>query len=148
MDGDTINDLYGVWGSSATNVFAVGENGKILHYKLDLAVTSFLINNGATSTTQPNVRLNNTCIGNPTHYMASESPSFTGASWNVYPTSPRFALSSGYGWKTIYFKVKNEVEESEVVSDKIRRRVRKPAVTTFNLNDLTLEKINYYLYLF
>ena len=28
----TQNDLYAVWGTSATNVFAVGQNGTILHY--------------------------------------------------------------------------------------------------------------------
>jgi hypothetical protein len=32
MDSGTTEDLYGVWGSSASDVFAVGWNGTILHY--------------------------------------------------------------------------------------------------------------------
>ena len=67
--------------------------------------------------------------------MASESALFAGATWNSYSTNPRYTLSSGYGMKTIYFKVKNEEGESDVVSDAIRRRVRKPAVTMFKINN-------------
>ncbi len=32
MTSGTINTLRGVWGSSATDVFAVGDGGIILHY--------------------------------------------------------------------------------------------------------------------
>ena len=32
MDSGTTKWLYGVWGSSENNVFAVGEGGSILHY--------------------------------------------------------------------------------------------------------------------
>jgi hypothetical protein len=32
MDGGTTERLYGVWGSSGSDVFAVGEAGTILHY--------------------------------------------------------------------------------------------------------------------
>lgn len=32
MESGTTNPLYGVWGSSGNNAFAVGENGIILHY--------------------------------------------------------------------------------------------------------------------
>ena len=32
MDSNTIEVLYGVWGSSSNDVFAVGNNGSILHY--------------------------------------------------------------------------------------------------------------------
>ncbi|MFC1983290.1 WD40/YVTN/BNR-like repeat-containing protein, partial [Chloroflexota bacterium] len=32
MSSGTTNDLYGIWGSSSSDVFAVGENGTILHY--------------------------------------------------------------------------------------------------------------------
>jgi hypothetical protein len=98
-------------------------------------VTSFLINNGASSTTQSTVKLNNTCTGNPTQYMASESPSFTRAIWKAYSTAPSFTLSSGYGVKTVYFKVKNALGESVVVSDTIRRRQAKPVVTMFQINN-------------
>jgi hypothetical protein len=32
MTSGTTNDLNGVWGSSSSDVFAVGYNGTILHY--------------------------------------------------------------------------------------------------------------------
>jgi cytochrome c oxidase assembly protein Cox11 len=83
------------------------------------AVTSFQINSGASSTTSKTVTLNNTTTIKPTHYMASESPSFVGARWTFYSVQPRFTLSEGAGTKTVYFKVKNSVGESVVVSDSI-----------------------------
>lgn len=70
-------------------------------------VNSLAINNGSSSTTNRTVYLNNSCSGSPSHYMASESSSFTGASWLNYSSAPTFSLSSGSGTKTIYFKVKN-----------------------------------------
>ena len=83
-------------------------------------VTSFAINNGSTSTAALNVTLNNSASGSPTQYIASESSSFSGASWQSYSTSPSFTLSSGGGVKTVYFKVKNSSgTESAVVSDTI-----------------------------
>ena len=32
MDSGTTDTLWGVWGSSGSDVFAVGDNGTILHY--------------------------------------------------------------------------------------------------------------------
>ena len=83
------------------------------------AITSFTINNGGASTSSLTVTLNNACTGIPTQYMASESSSFTEASWETYTSAPSFTLSSGIGTKTVYFKVKNESGESEVVNDTI-----------------------------
>jgi len=82
-------------------------------------VSSFSINDGASSTTSRNVTLNNSCTGSPTQYMASESATFNGASWQTYATAPSFALSSGNGTKTVYFKVKNAAGESAPASDTI-----------------------------
>jgi hypothetical protein len=86
------------------------------------SVTWFAINNGAASTTSRTVTLNNTCTGSPTHYMASESSSFSGASWQTYSTAPSFTLSSGNGTKTVYLKVKNAAGESTVISDSIIKK--------------------------
>jgi len=83
------------------------------------AVTSFQINSGAGTTASKTATLNNTTSIRPTHYMASESSSFVGATWKFYSVQPRFTLSAGAGTKTIYFKVKNSVGESGVVSDTI-----------------------------
>ncbi len=96
-------------------------------------VTSFRINDGTSTTTSLTVYLTNDCTGAPTEYMASESPSFTGASWAPYAVLPSFTLSAGSGTKTVYFKVRNSVDESSVVSDTIS--VTLPVVTTFQINN-------------
>jgi hypothetical protein len=83
------------------------------------AVTSFKINNGAASTANGKVTLNNVATNSPTHYMASEDPNFVGASWQVYGTAPSFTLSPDSDTKTVYFKLKNGFSESSVVSDTI-----------------------------
>jgi formylglycine-generating enzyme required for sulfatase activity len=82
-------------------------------------VSSFSINSGASLTTSRNVTLNNTCTGSPTQYMASESATFSGASWQTYATAPSFMLSSGNVTKTVYFKVKNAAGESLAKNDSI-----------------------------
>ena len=82
-------------------------------------VTSFLINSGATTSTNPVVTLDNTCTGGPVDYMASESASFTGATWQTYATAPSFTLSGAVGSRTVYFKARNAGGESDVVSDTI-----------------------------
>jgi murein DD-endopeptidase MepM/ murein hydrolase activator NlpD len=83
-------------------------------------VIYFKINNDAASTTSRTVTLNNTATGNPTQYIASESSTFSGATWQTYSTAPSFTLSPGNGTKTVYFKVRNSAGvESPVVSDSI-----------------------------
>jgi len=82
-------------------------------------VTEFAINDGADTTQNRAATLNNATDNDPTHYMASESPDFSEATWQLYSTGPEFTLSSGDGEKTIYFKTKNEAGESNVVSDTI-----------------------------
>jgi hypothetical protein len=75
-------------------------------------VTSLKINSGATGTASGKVTLNNVAANSPSHYMASESPDFNGASWQTYSVTPSFTLSADGGTKTIYFKVKNIFAES------------------------------------
>jgi len=71
------------------------------------------INNGDDTTTSSTVTLHNSCSNDPTHYKASENPTFSGASWYTYSSAPSFTLSSGFGEKTVYFKVKNDAGESK-----------------------------------
>ncbi len=85
-------------------------------------VSRFLVGNGASSTEKRTVILNNAATNKPRYYMASESSNFTGARWRFYSQNPKFALSAGAGTKTIYFKVKNSIGESPVVSDTIALR--------------------------
>jgi len=83
-------------------------------------VTYYAINGGVESTTTRTVTLDNTTTGSPTQYMASESSTFKGAKWNTYSSTPPFTLSTQYGLKTVWFKVKSASgEESAPVSDSI-----------------------------
>jgi formylglycine-generating enzyme required for sulfatase activity len=79
-------------------------------------VTAFSLNNGAASTTDLSVTLDNTARNSPTEYMASESAEFTGATWQPYATAPAFTLSAGVGSRTVYFKAKSDAGESKVKS--------------------------------
>ncbi len=98
------------------------------------AVTSFRIDAGAVTTINQTVTLNNTATISPTQFMASEDPSFNGASWLPYSTAPKFMLSPGSGTKTVYFQVRNSAGQSPVVSDTIQLIV-KPAVTSFQIDN-------------
>ena len=79
----------------------------------------FAINDGDGSAATRDVTLGNLCSCSPTHYMASEAPGFTGASWQPYLTAPSLTASSGEGGKTVYFKVKNSLGESLPATDTI-----------------------------
>jgi hypothetical protein len=82
-------------------------------------VSMFSIASGASTTETRTVILNNVATNKPRYYMASESPNFAGARWKYYSQAPKFRLSPGAGTKTVYFKVKNNIGESPVVSDTI-----------------------------
>ena len=85
---------------------------------------SFFINHDAAITTLSTniVELEFDASGDPTQYMASESLSFEGAQWQNFPNPPeviKLTLSKQNGIKTVYFKVKNAVGESNVGVDTI-----------------------------
>ncbi len=83
-------------------------------------ILKYEINNGHGSTFFRKVKLNNNCKVCATHYMASEDPTFADASWKEYETAPKFKIKSkGKGNKTVYFKTKNVVGESNVKLDNI-----------------------------
>jgi hypothetical protein len=65
--------------------------------------------------------------------MASEDPSFNGASWLPYSAAPKFTLSPGGGSKTVYFQVQNSAGQSPAVSDTIQLIVP-PILQTFQIN--------------
>jgi hypothetical protein len=91
----------------------------IVAHGLPPVVTSFMINAGATNTTNGLVTLNNAGTNSPMYYMASEDPGFGTASWQLYSAAPKFTLSAGSGTKTVYFKMMNNFGESSIVSDTI-----------------------------
>jgi hypothetical protein len=82
-------------------------------------VSRFSIESGASTTETRTVILNNVATNKPRYYMASESSNFAGARWRSYSQRPKFTLSAGAGTKTVYFKAKNGIGESPVVSDTI-----------------------------
>lgn len=86
---------------------------------VELALNSISINNGAASTSALPVSVGFTYTGTPTHYMLSESPSFSGGTWRAFSSPASFTLSSGNGTKTIYAKIKDASGESLVKSDSI-----------------------------
>lgn len=51
--------------------------------------------------------------------MASEDINFANATWKPYQGVVTFNLTSGYGIKTVFFKVKNSTGESPAVKDQI-----------------------------
>jgi hypothetical protein len=94
----------------------------IQYIEITPVLKTFAINNiisGVDKTTSNTVKLYNTTDVKPTHYMASESPTFAKAKWLSYSTSPSFTLSRTYGIKKVYLKVKNNAGVSNVLSDTI-----------------------------
>lgn len=88
---------------------------------LDLpSLTSLSIDGGAGSTFERQVTLNMTATGYPSEYMASESSSFAGASWQPYAASVPFTLSPAEGVKRVFVKVRDRSGAvSSVQSDTI-----------------------------
>ena len=87
-----------------------------------VTLNSMLINNGDVSASSNPVTFTfNYSGGTPTHYMVSEDSGFTTSSWIIYVNQPiSYMLSNtSAGFKTIYLKLKNNVGESNIVSDTI-----------------------------
>ena len=82
-------------------------------------ILSFYIQDNAEYVVSRNTTLNISAFGFPTHYMASESSTFQGAVWQTFSNSPPFTLSTGFGEKKVYVKLKNDRGESDVRSDTI-----------------------------
>ncbi len=99
-------------------------------------ITAFTINGGETVTSTRDVTLSYSCADAPTHYLASESPTFAGATWLPYDPSPSFTLSEGEGLKTVYLKVKNANGVSPIVGDSILlSEGAAPTLTGFAINN-------------
>lgn len=84
-------------------------------------LNGIVINTGQASTTNPlvSVAFQIAGIDPVTHYMLSESPTFTGSEWIDYINNAPFTLSQGAGQKNVYAKVKTATKESAVASDSI-----------------------------
>jgi hypothetical protein len=93
----------------------------------------FNINNGAPTTFNRTVTLNNTASFTPSgpnpRYLASEDPNFAGAQWQAYGTEPQFTLSAGTGSKTVYFMASREVCGGVVATPPVSDTIEIPQVT-------------------
>lgn len=117
-----------------------GESGtqsdSITYNRIDLELLTMIINNGDSDTQSRSATIAITHRGTyaATHYMASESASFVGASWMPIASSFPFDLSSGNGVKTVYVKLKNDVEESNTLNDSITYSAIPFALTSVVIN--------------
>lgn len=102
------------------------------------AKATLAINNGAASTTNRTVTLNNQVTFDPAgtnpRYIASENPNFDGATWQNYSAAPQLTLDEGTpGTKTVHFVATREVCGTVVgtpsVSDSIQFNVEAVAST-------------------
>ena len=84
-----------------------------------LTLNSVIINSGDAATSIRTILLSFNYVGYPTHYMASESSDFSGASWQTFTANPSFTLSADYGVKTVYVKLKNATTTTAVKNDTI-----------------------------
>ncbi|MEN6438644.1 MAG: TIGR03768 family metallophosphoesterase [Syntrophobacter sp.] len=108
QQGPNMDPVSGVYNAELAVTLSPKMRAKIAGIRP--VISSFKINNGAVQTTSRVVTLNNTVAGStPTHYKASESPTFSGAVWQPYSKAPSFTLgrTTGAGGKTVYLKVKD-----------------------------------------
>ena len=91
-------------------------------------LTTFTLNNGAEFTAYPSVALNHTYTGgDPTHYMAGENESLSGANWQLYNERNYYTFASdAEGVKKVYTKLKNNLGESAVMSSEIYYKTHHP----------------------
>lgn len=129
----------GVLTASRTDANVTGNVTVTASFVLIPVISAFNINSGASTASSTTVTLNNTATGSPTQYMASESSSFTGASWLAYDTAPSFTLSSGVGTRTVYLKVKNDYAQSATRNDSI---FLTPATLSVPLSSFTMGRTN------
>ncbi|MDM1048064.1 hypothetical protein [Sphingobacterium hotanense] len=84
--------------------------------------TELNINGGSSETQQDTVQLTFKYNGTvPSEFMASERSDFMDANWRAYETPVSFVLSSTFGEKNIFVKLRNTYGESEVLTAQIKR---------------------------
>lgn len=94
-------------------------SASIYYNKVPFALNSISLNNGDESTPATAVKVTINLSGDvPTHYKISEKPLLGDATWTAFKSSViDFTMSSTFGKKTVYVKVKTDVEESKTKSD-------------------------------
>ncbi len=99
-----------------------------LDFGVDPAYAPVVIENEAITTLTPNVNLyiydrspggGFASLGAATHMMISNSPCFTGATWEPYAANRSWTLESGEGWRQVYVKTRDVFGRTLTVSDTI-----------------------------
>lgn len=131
--GDGTKTVYVKFKDEASNESSTYSDTIILNSQIPGGTMG--INNGDTYTGSTSVTLNMSATDDLTatenlDVIASESSSFTGASYVSFTSALSFTLSSGDGTKTVYVKFKDEAEnESTVYSDTIILDTKSPSKT-------------------
>jgi hypothetical protein len=116
-------------------------SSKITYEEPDLVLNSIVLNNGDSTTSNRSIKVKFNYTGFPTHYMISESSSFTGGTWVSYSSNDiDFQLSEGYSSKTVYAKMKGNLNESSTKSSVIEL----VDTTTAILNSIVINDGNEY----
>jgi hypothetical protein len=85
-----------------------------------MEIVSFKLENGSDFTEKLNIEVKSEISGRvPTDYLISEKSDFNGASWIRYNPVVNFTLSPTAGMKTVYFKAKDALGETQVVNASI-----------------------------
>lgn len=70
------------------------------------AINTCVLNGGGTRTRNRQVTLSCSAQGTASHYRVSEHSDFRDADWLPYDRAPRYELSAGKGWKTVYVQMR------------------------------------------
>lgn len=106
--------LRNIYGSSAVKL------AQITFVQPDLVFHGIVINNGNEKTTDETVSVKFNYTGYPAFYWLSENASFAGAQKLPFVgDTVSFKLSSGYGNKTVYAKLDDNITVSQAASDSI-----------------------------
>jgi hypothetical protein len=95
-------------------------SGSIVNVPRPPTLLTLGLNNGDTTTDNAVVTLNHTTSGGTAlEYRASETADLSDATWLPYESLPKVTLS-GFGKKTIYMQTRNDLGESDILSDAIQ----------------------------
>jgi hypothetical protein len=98
----------------------IGSHSSIIKLPLTiLEVLTLTLNNNVSQTKVREISVSYTSKGYPTHYMISEDINFSDSTWIDISNQITFTLTGFDGTKNIYFKLKNTLIESNVVSSSI-----------------------------
>lgn len=97
-------------------------------------LTSFILNEGVTTTSSLTIPVSFISSITPTYYMISEDSGFSGATWQAYSSNITYTLNDASGSHTVYFKVKNSNGSSNVLSSIVSYSPQNINLTAVSIN--------------